>query len=154
MTDDFTTRSPRRRAKAKRPRHIPGLWARLALSVAVIGVSVFFAVCLVAKAIKPYQEIRHQRTQLAATLSQSDALASQNAQLERRIAYLKTGDGVASEARKMGYLRPGEYPIVVEGLSQPGLSELSPETSPEQAPSSVAPRVSAPRRFWQHLTGR
>ncbi len=152
MTDDIAARRARRRtARPKRPRHIPGMWDRFALSVAVIAVSVFVTVGIVLKAVKPYQEASRQRVQLADTLRQSDALAIQNTQLERRIAYLKTPDGVASESRRLGYLKPGEYPIVVEGLA--GHSDIS-ETQPEiTAFAPSAPAVSPMRRFWRHLSG-
>jgi cell division protein FtsB len=152
MTDDSPSRPARRRtAHWKRPRRILGLWARLALSGGIIAVSVFFAVCLVAKAIKPYQEAGRQKVQLAETQQQSDTLAAQNVQLERRIAYLKTAGGIASEARRMGYLRPGEYPIVVEGLPEqadPGESQAEPTLF---APPK--PQISPMRRFWRHLSG-
>lgn len=148
MTDEF---ADRRRKRTKRPRRILGLWARAALSVGLIAVTVFLAVCLVAKAVKPYREASGQRVQLAETRRQSGLLAAQNVQLERRIAYLRTADGVASEARRMGYLRPGEYPIVVEGMKgRSGLGEIPSETS--AAPS--APQPSPLRRFWRHLSGQ
>ncbi len=152
MTDDFTARRARRRTiRPKRPRRILGMWARAALSVAVIAVSVFVAVGIVLKAVKPYREASRQRVQLADTQRQSQAIAAQNAVLERRIAYLKTPDGVAAEARRMGYLRPGEYPIVVEGLA--GHSEMN-QTPPEtHAFAPPVPALSPMRRFWQHLSG-
>ncbi len=148
MTDEL---ADRRRKRAKRPRRILGLWARATLSVGLIAVTVFLAVCLVTKAVKPYREASGQRVQLAETRRQSEELAVQNVQLERRIAYLRTSDGVASEARRLGYLRPGEYPIVVEGLKgRPDLGDSSFETG--AAPP--VPQTSPLRRFWQHLTGQ
>ena len=148
MTDELALR---RRKRAKRPRRILGLWARAALSVGLIAVTVFLAVCLVAKAVKPYREASGQRVQLAETRRQSEMLTAQNVQLERRIAYLANPDGVASEARRMGYLRPGEYPIVVEGLKgRPDPGDNSLETG--VAPS--APQFSPLRRFWRHLAGQ
>ena len=152
MTDEFAPRrAARRRPHAKRPRRILGLWARMTLLVGLIAVTAFLAVCLVAKAVKPYREASGQRVQLAETRRQSEELAVQNVRLERRIAYLKTSDGVASEARRMGFLRPGEYPIVVEGLN--GRSDLG-ESQPEAGAVSAAPQPSPLRRFWQHLSGR
>jgi cell division protein FtsB len=152
MTDDIANRRGRHRpARPKRPRRILGLWARVILLAAVIAVSLFLAVCVVLKAVKPYQEASRQRTQLAETLHQSGTLAAENTELERRIAYLKTSDGVASEARRMGYLRPGEYPIVVEGIPEHSdSSETQPETTP-YAP--MHPATSPMRRFWRHLSG-
>lgn len=148
MTDEF---ADRRRKRTKRPRRILGLWARITLLVGLIAVTLFLAVCLVAKAVKPYREASGQRVQLAETRRQSGVLAAQNVQLARRVAYLRTSDGVASEARRMGYLRPGEYPIVVEGLQ--GRSDLG--VSPlETGPAPSAPQPSPLRRFWRHLSGR
>lgn len=152
MTDDIAIRRGRRRpARPKRPRRILGMWARVILLAAVIAVSVFLAACVVLKAVKPYQEASRQRVQLAETLHQSGILAAENMEMERRIAYLRTPDGVASEARRMGYLRPGEYPIVVEGVR--GHSEAS-ETQPETTLfAPVHPETSPIRRFWRHLSG-
>ena len=152
--DEFAVARRARRAKNsrwKRPRRILGLWSRLALLAGVIVVSVFLAIGLVAKAIKPYREAGVQSAQLRETQAESDALAADNTVLARRIAYLKTPDGVASEARKMGYLRPGEVPIVVEGL--PGQAVIS-DTSPVSVVAPASPPTgNAARRFWRHLTG-
>ena len=127
------------------------MWARLILSAAVIAVSVFLAVCLVLKAVKPYREASRQRVQLADTERQSGEIAAENAQLVRRIAYLRTPGGVASEARRMGYLRPGEYPIVVEGMPE---HSAWGQTQPDpQAFAPPAPASSPMRRFLRHLSG-
>ena len=161
---DLRARRQARRKKAgprpgwKRPRRILSLWSRLALLVAVIVVSVFIAVGIVTKAIRPYHEARVQTSQLARTRQASAALLAENADLARHIAYLKTPDGVASEARRMGYLRPGELPIVVTGLDGGG-GDAAPASSPLAAPAPVS--VSSPvpeqggaaRRFWRHLIG-
>lgn len=149
-------RARRRKTGWKRPRPILSLWARLTFLVAVIAVLVLFAVSLVSKAARPYREAGVQSRQLAQTRQASAALDIENAVLERRIAYLKTPEGVASEARKMGYLHPGEFPIVVEGLAQPNvppsIPSVSTSTQPLSAPSAV-PSSSAAHRFWRHLTG-
>lgn len=157
---DFAGRAPRRakpsrKSQWKKPPRILGVWARVALLVCFLGVLAFLAVALVAKAVRPYREARAQSVQLARTQRESSALAAQNALLTRHIAYLKTSNGVASEARKMGYLRPGEIPIVVEGLTTPD-ARLAPEPVPHSLPApAAAPAAnsSAARRFWRHLTG-
>ncbi len=155
--DEFAAARRARRARNsrwKRPRRILGLWARYTLLAGVIVVTVFLAFGLVAKAVRPYREAGIQSAQLAETRSESDALAAENTVLARRIAYLKTPDGIASEARKMGFLRPGEIPIVVEGMAgQSGMSDSSP--APTATPASPEPTRSggAASRFWRHLTG-
>jgi cell division protein FtsB len=149
-TEELERRRRSRRGKSgwKRPRRILGLWARLALLLGVIVVSVFFAISLVAKALRPYREASVQSGQLSSTRRQSDALVAQNASLERRIHYLQTSEGIASEARSYGYLRPGERPLMVNGLEPPA----SPPAPPASAPPA-APNGSAAGRFWRHLTG-
>lgn len=157
---DFAGRAPRRakpsrKSQWKKPPRILGVWARVALLVCFLGVLAFLAVALVAKAVRPYREARAQNVQLAQTQAESSALAAQNALLTRHITYLKTSNGVASEARKMGYLRPGEIPIVVEGLTTPD-ARLAPEPAPHSLPAPAAVPAangSAARRFWRHLTG-
>ena len=141
-------RSRRGKSGWKRPRRILGLWARLALLLGVIVVSVFFAISLVAKALRPYREAGVQSAQLAATRRESSALVAQNADLARRIRYLQTPDGIASEARSYGYLRPGERPLMVKGL-EPPVAPAPPSAAAPPAPQSR----SAAGRFWHHLTG-
>ena len=84
----------------------------------MLGIAVAFlvtvAVGLVAKAIRPYSVAGAQASQLAETRHQVALLDTQNAELARRIALLNTTGGVITEARKMGYLKPGEIPFVVE----------------------------------------
>ncbi|MDQ2799355.1 MAG: septum formation initiator family protein [Armatimonadota bacterium] len=128
------------------------MWARLGLLLLGIGVLVFASIALIAKVARPYREVGAQGGQLSTVRRQIAELDAQNAVLHRRIVYLKTADGVASEARKMGYLRPGEVPLVIIG-GAPSLPTSSAPAVPEAAP--VASRGSnAAQRFWRHLTGR
>jgi len=153
--DEFAAarKARRRRSRWSRPRRILGMWARLGMLAVVIAVLVLLAFTMVAKAIRPYREASVQNTQLSETRRQSSALEAENALLARRIAYLKTPGGVASEARSMGYLRPGEIPIVVEiAPGQPGVKSAVPDLAALTAP--VLPHgENAASRFWSHLTG-
>lgn len=149
MNDDMQeSRPPRRRVRSgwKRPRRILGLWARLSLLLAVIVVSIFFAISLVTKAIRPYREASVQSSQLTDTLRQNAQVTLENADLQRRIQYLKTPDGIASEARSYGYLRPGERPIMLQSLDQVELPSAP-------AASASTAHDNAAGRFWHHLTG-
>ena len=149
--DELAARRQARRknSKWKRPRRIFSLWARLGMAGAVIIVSILLAMNLIAKAARPYREAGLQKSQLLDTRQQSDELETENAALIRRISYLKTPQGIASEARKMGYLKPGEVPMVVEADITP--SDPSGElTAPKQLPSRGGSVIN---RFWRHLTG-
>ena len=151
-SEELARRRRSRRGKSgwKRPRRILGLWARLALLLGVIVVSVFFAISLVAKAVRPYREAGLQSDQLLTTRRESAALVAQNADLTRHIRYLQTTDGIASEARSYGYLRPGERPIMVKGLTAPSESSVLP---PAALPPPARGSGGAAGRFWHHLTG-
>lgn len=107
------------------------------------------AVALVAKAIRPYREASIQSSQLADSNQRIQNIDADNAALRRRIAYLQTSEGEMSEARKMGYLRPGEIPIVVEGAATPW-SDAPVQPSPSPAQNDFRDRA---RNFWRTLTG-
>lgn len=148
---ELAARRQARRKKVgwKRPRRIFSLWARVGMAVAVIVVSIFLAINLIAKAARPYREAGIQKSQLSATVQRSDALATENAALARRIMYLKSPQGIASEARKMGYLRPGEIPMVVEGSAERSLDRTVP-AAPRLLPSRSGDPI---RKFWSQMLG-
>ncbi len=141
-----------RRAKAgrkSRPRRIAGIWARVALLLVFIGTLGIMAVRLVIKVVHPYREAGAQTTQLQGTRAEVALLDRQNTDLRREIAYLKTPGGMVGEARKNGYVRPGEIPFVVEGMMP--ASSISVMQSPR--PAVIVPPRSRTARLWHRLTG-
>lgn len=115
-----------------------------------IGTLGLMAVRLAIKVIHPYQEAGTQTTQLRGTRAQVALLDRQNADLRHEIAYLRTPGGMVSEARRNGYVRPGEIPFVVEGMMP--ASSISVMQHPRKA-VPPAPR-SRTARLWHRLTGR
>ena len=139
-----------RRAKQRRRRmrRVPTLWVRMTALAVFLVVILIGMVGLTLKAVRPYREAGVQSRRLAATRRRIANLDGRNAALRRQIAYLNTAEGVASEAHKMGYLRPGEIPLVIEGVPAP---ESAGDTPPS-APAADAPAPASPfRRFWRHL---
>lgn len=131
----------------RRPRRILGLWARLTLLGLSIGVLALAIFGLVTKAVRPYREEVTQNRQMTVTRRQIADVDRQNADLRRRIAYLQTDEGKTTEARNMGFVKPGEIPFVVEGPTVP-------TTAPSTAFSLTPPapdRGSQSRRPWQGL---
>lgn len=118
LHEEIPSRAQRRRRAGRKPARILPLWARVTLLALAVFVMALAVVGLVAKAIKPYQEARQQSRQLQQTKKQIGSLDAENDSLRRRIAYLRTTDGIIVEARKMGYRKPGEIPFVVESPSQ------------------------------------
>ena len=143
-----------RRAKARRRRvrRIPSLWVRLtALAVFLVAIMVGM-VGLTIKAVRPYHEAGVASRQLATTRQQIAGLDRSNAGLQRAITYLNTPDGVASEAHHMGYLRPGERPLVIEGVPGPVTEGDALGAAPSAAPDATSSKpVSLFQRFWHHL---
>ena len=148
--DNIPSRARRKRpSRWRQPRRILGMWARIFLLTAFIGFMVVAVFGLVAKVIRPYREAGSQRLKLTQTRQEIASLDAENVQITRRIVYLKTPDGVSSEARRMGYLHPGEIPIVVEG-------EGAPLDGPDAANQDVPHRAGSGevmRRLWRHLRG-
>lgn len=107
------------------------------------------AVRLVIKVVHPYREAGAQTTQLRGTRTEIALLDRQNATLRQQIAYLKTPGGMVGEARKNGYVRPGEIPFVVEGMMP--ASSISVMQTPKK--THVAPPRSRSARLWHRLTG-
>ena len=104
---------------------------------------------LTLKAVRPYREAGVEARRLADTRRQVADLDRRNAVLLRQVAYLNTSDGLATEAHKMGYLRPGEIPLVIEGVAAPAGDDAPPTPAPAIA---APPRAASPlRRFWHHL---
>lgn len=137
MADDAAP--PRKRRSRRTPRRILGMWARLGLLALSCAILIGAAVAIVAKVIRPYQQGREMRAQVASLNMQIASKQMENAEYERKLAYLKTPEGVATEARKLGYVRPGEIPVVVTNSSPAGdLSVVGQQAAP---PPSTADRA-------------
>ena len=97
-------------ARAARSRTVTKRRSRLWI-VAVAGA------CLVAylyyRPVKAYVSASHQ---LAERKAEVRALAREKASLERRLKLSETGQTLLAEARRLGYVRPGEHLFVVRGV--------------------------------------
>ncbi len=124
----------------------------LLLFICVLGLAIFG---LVTKAIRPYREAGAQKSQMTVTRRQIAEIDRQNVALHQHIAYLQTDDGMATEARKMGFVKPGEIPIVVESQAAPLTTPASmPRTTPLNSPAPHTRRgASRAHHFGHRLTG-
>jgi cell division protein FtsB len=75
--------------------------------------------CLIAflyyRPVKAYISTSHQ---LAARKAEVQALARENAVLEQRLTRSGTGQTLLEEARRLGYIRPGERLFIVRGVKE------------------------------------
>jgi cell division protein FtsB len=75
--------------------------------------------CLIAflyyRPVKTYISTSHQ---LAERKAEVQALARQNAVLVQRLTLSGTGQSLLEEARRLGYIRPGEHLFIVRGVKE------------------------------------
>jgi cell division protein FtsB len=68
---------------------------------------------LYAKPVRSYLSARHEVAQRQAEVR---GLAAQNAALLERLKFSTSTDALAREARKLGFVRPGEQLYIVKGI--------------------------------------
>jgi cell division protein FtsB len=75
--------------------------------------------CLVAylyyRPVRTYMSAAHQ---LASRQTEVRELKREKAQLEARLAHSGTGEALLQEARRLGYVRPGEHLFVIRGVKE------------------------------------
>jgi cell division protein FtsB len=144
--DLLEERAPVRTRRARRShRRILGPWARLGLLGLACCVLLAAAFAIVAKVIRPYQQGRELREQVDVLRTQLAAKQAENVEYESKLAYLKTPEGVATEARKLGYVRPGEIPVVVTNSTQSDDASLS--------AVQASPPADRSQGFWRAIIG-
>jgi cell division protein FtsB len=66
---------------------------------------------------KPLHTYVHTKGELQARTAQVQALRSEKARLQLRIAQAGTGDQLLREARRLGLVKPGERLFIVRGIT-------------------------------------
>jgi cell division protein FtsB len=84
-----------------------------------LWIVVIVAACLIGflyyRPVKAYISISHQ---LAQRKAEVEALAGEKAVLEQRLTVSGTGQALLEEARRLGYVRPGEHLFIVRGVKE------------------------------------
>ena len=88
--------------------HLPGVRGRWLALAALAFVAFLY--------VKPLRTYLETRAAVADRSAQVEALAAQNAGLKRRLAKGATRAALVREARKLGYVRPGERLFIVTGI--------------------------------------
>jgi cell division protein FtsB len=65
---------------------------------------------------RPVRTYLERQDTAAARQAQVAALAQRHAALERRLRYVESEAAVAREARRIGYVKPGERLFIVKGI--------------------------------------
>jgi cell division protein FtsB len=95
-----------RRTKKRIPR------GRYLLRWLAVGVVVFIAF-LYSQPLRSYLSTKHTLSQRTAEVQQ---LRAQKLRLERRLAEMDTPQAMTREARRLGYVKPGERLFIVKGI--------------------------------------
>ncbi len=88
-------------------------FARLLLAILVAAVALWLDSSFVSKILRPFRLVSVEKREHARIVGDYQALKKQNAALRRQLHYLQTPEGIAQEARKQGYVKPGEVSIVL-----------------------------------------
>ena len=102
--------APAQRTTRRRPagRRRSRLW--------IVGIA---GACLIAflyyRPVKAYISTSHQ---LSARRAEVKQLSHQKAVLEQRLTRSTTGQNLLEEARRLGYVRPGEHLLIVHGVKE------------------------------------
>ncbi len=96
---------PKRSRKPPRSRYVMR-WVGLA-AIVLVGL-------LYARPLRSYVDTKHELTTRAADVQ---ALQAEKRALQHRLAQSSTGEALVEQARRLGYVRPGERLFIVKGVS-------------------------------------
>ncbi len=95
---------PKRSRKPPRSRYVMR-WIGLA-AIVLVGL-------LYARPLRSYIDTKHELTGRAADVQ---ALKAEKRELQHRLAQSSTGEALVEQARRLGYVRPGERLYIVKGI--------------------------------------
>lgn len=99
--------APRRR----RPRR--SVWRRVVWPLIKTTAIVVFVVFIMGKIARPFRLYDREYSETKRIALELESLRKENASLERQIKNLKTPEGAAQAARKLGWVKPGEITLVI-----------------------------------------
>jgi cell division protein FtsB len=87
--------------------------APILVKVLVVVVALTIGTWLVYKVLRPIRLFDNEQRQKARIVAEYKSLRTQNDDLRRQLAYIKTSRGIAQAARKQGFVKPGEISLVI-----------------------------------------
>lgn len=111
--------SPRIRNRARTPiRRRKHTFARKVLmplfaKFAVVAVALVVGTAIMGKVMRPIRLVSNEQRQKNHIVAEYKSLRAQNENLRRQLHYLQTPEGIVREARKHGFVKPGEVSLVI-----------------------------------------
>ncbi len=65
------------------------------------------------RVLRPFRLVNREQRERQRVIAEYKSLRQQNDALRRQLQYLQTKEGVAQEARKHGFVKPGEVSLVI-----------------------------------------
>lgn len=81
--------------------------------IVVVAVALALGTGLVCRVLRPVRLVGNEQREKDKIVAEYKSLRNQNDDLRRQLRYLQTKDGVAQEARKHGFVKPGEISLVI-----------------------------------------
>lgn len=138
-----TKRSPHRKPSADRPR--PAVM-KTALLIVITGLVVASAGRAAQVVLEPLVTIQRRGQEITALRRERDQRRADNEQLRQDIAYLNSNAGVEQEARRRGWMKPGEVALSIVVPEPAAETQLASEGKPAQN-ASAADRLSISDRI-------
>ncbi|MEN6357307.1 MAG: hypothetical protein ABFD83_09510 [Armatimonadota bacterium] len=101
-------RIPPRRRRPKR-----SVWRKIVWPLIKVSVVAALAVFIIGKIARPFRLYNREYRETRQIALQLETMRKENAAMERQIKYLKTAEGSAQAARKLGWVKPGEITLVL-----------------------------------------
>lgn len=99
----------RRRRRSLFKRVLVPIFAR----VLIVGVALTIGTGLVYKVLRPIRLFDKEQREKDRIVARYTSLRKQNDALRRQLIYIRTSRGAAQEARKHGFVKPGEISLVI-----------------------------------------
>lgn len=113
LSMQYSARSRPERVPPRRRRPKRSVWRKFVWPLVKISVIAALAVFIIGKIARPFRLYSREHRETRQVALQLESLRKENAAMERQIKYLKTGEGSAQAARKLGWVKPGEITLVL-----------------------------------------
>jgi len=100
-------------APRRRRRRLSKALASVLAGALVVAVALAIGTWLVGRVLRPIRLFSNEQREKDRIVAEYKSLRKQNDDLRRQLIYIRTSQGIAQEARKHGFVKPGEISLVI-----------------------------------------
>ena len=101
------------RVKRRRRSFLRTVFVPLLARIVVVAVALAIGTWLVCKVLRPIRLFSNEQREKDRIVAEYKSLRRQNDDLRRQLIFIRTSQGIAQEARKHGFVKPGEISLVI-----------------------------------------